>query len=86
MWLLTQRLPKAMEVGGIKACAEIISQLFGDAGERAKALAYRLYTIAEKKGWSQEAYAYNTLVVSWPDIKSVAAQLANITPEQMKLF
>lgn len=86
MWLLTQRLTKAMEVGGIKACAEIISQLFGDAGERAKALAYRLYTIAEKKGWSQEAYAYNTLVVSWPDIKSMAAQLATITPEQMKLF
>mgnify|MGYP004513518403 CR=1 FL=1 len=86
LWLLTQQLTKAMESGGIKACAEIVSQTFGDAGERAKALAYRLYTIAEKKGWSQEAYAYNALVVSWPDIKSVAAELAAITPEQVTLF
>lgn len=86
LWLLTQQLTKAMESGGIKACAEIVSQTFGDAGERAKALAYRLYTIAEKKGWAQEAYAYNALVVSWPDIKSVAAELAAITPEQVTLF
>ena len=86
LWLLTQQLTKAMESGGIKACAEIVSQIFGDAGERAKALAYRLYTIAEKKGWSQEAYAYNALVVSWQDIKSVAAELAAIIPEQVALF
>lgn len=86
MWLLTQQLTRAMETGGVKSCAEIVSQLFGSAGEQAKALAYRLYTIAEKKGWAQEAYAYNALVVSWPDIKSVAAELSAITPEQVTLF
>ena len=86
MWLLTQQLTRAMETGGVKSCAEIVSQFFGSAGEQAKALAYRLYTIAEKKGWAQEAYAYNALVVSWPDIKSMAAELSAITPEQVTLF
>ena len=82
MWLLTQQLTKAMEEGGIKACAEIVNRLFGSLGEQAKSLAYRLYTIAEKKGWAQEAYAYNSLVVSWPDSQTAAAELAAVTPEQ----
>ena len=86
MWLLTQQLTKAMEEGGIKACAEIVNRLFGSLGEQAKSLAYRLYTIAEKKGWAQEAYAYNSLVVSWPDIQTAAAELAAVTPEQVGLF
>jgi putative DNA methylase len=41
--------------------------------ENVKALAYRLYTIAERKGWSSEAYAYNVLVSSWMDIQQGAA-------------
>ena len=86
LWLLTQQLTKAMEEGGIKACAEIVNRLFGSLGEQAKTLAYRLYTIAEKKGWATEAYAYNSLVVSWPDIQSAAAELASVNPEQVVLF
>jgi hypothetical protein len=29
----------------------------------------RLYTISERKGWAEEAQAYNGLVVSCPDIR-----------------
>lgn len=86
MWLLTQQLTHAMETGGITTCAEIVGSLFGDSGEQAKALAYRLFTIAEKKGWAQEAYAYNALVVSWPDVQAKAAEMAAVVPEQMNLF
>jgi len=31
-------------------------------------LAYRLYTICERKGWAEDARAYNDLVTSWPAI------------------
>lgn len=75
IWLLTQQLTRAMETGGIKACAEIVSPMFGSNAEFAKDLAYRLYTIAERKGWAQEAYVYNSLVIAWPDIVSAAADL-----------
>lgn len=86
IWLLTQQLTFAMEEGGIEACAQKVSSLYGSNAERAKDLAYRLYTVAEQKGWTSEAFAYNALVVSWPDIQSKAAELKKLQPEQMDLF
>ena len=86
IWMLTQQLTQAMAAGGIEACAEIVYSMFGSNAERAKDLAYRLYTIAEKKGWVNEAYAYNSLVVAWPDIQTRAAAMKLETPEQITLF
>ena len=86
IWLLTQQLTRAMAKGGVAACAEIIYSMFGSNAENAKDLAYRLYTIAERKNWTEEAYAYNSLVVAWPDIQSKAAELKAIQPEQLNLF
>lgn len=86
IWMLTQQLTQAMAKGGIEACAKILADIFGSNGERAKDLAYRLYTIAERKNWANEAYAYNALVVAWPDIQSRAAALKEAVPEQLDLF
>lgn len=84
-WLLTQQLARAMEKGGVKECAQIVMNIFGSNGENAKALAYRLYTICERKNWAQEGYAYNNLVVAWPDIQSVAAQMQAEKPVQLTM-
>lgn len=84
-WLLTQQLARAMEVGGVKACAAIVLNIFGSNAKEAKALAYRLYTICERKNWAQEGYAYNNLVVAWPDIQSAAAQMQAEIPVQIKM-
>ena len=86
IWLLTQQLTRAMATGGIEACAKIVWGIFGSGAEAAKDLAYRLYTIAERKGWTEEGYAYNALVVAWPDIQSRAAAIKADAPEQMTLF
>jgi putative DNA methylase len=86
VWLLCQQLTRAMEQGGVSACAEIVKDIFGSNGEHAKALAYRLYTIAERKSWAAEAYAYNALVISWPEIQSKAAELQAVKPEQLSIF
>lgn len=86
VWLLTQQLTHAMATGGIEACAKIVWGIFGSGAESAKDLAYRLYTIAERKGWTEEGYAYNALVVAWPDIQSRAAAMKAETPEQITLF
>ena len=85
IWLLTQQLARAMERGGVKECAQVAVELRGSNAENAKALAYRLYTICERKKWAQEGYAYNNLVVAWPDIQSMAAQMQAEMPVQMKL-
>lgn len=85
VWLLTQQLARAMEKGGVKECASIVMNLYGSNAENAKALAYRLYTICERKNWAQEGYAYNNLVVAWPDIQAMAADMAAATPIQLSL-
>ena len=85
VWLLTQQLARAMEKGGVKECASIVMNLYGSNSENAKALAYRLYTICERKNWAQEGYAYNNLVVAWPDIQAMAADMAAATPIQLSL-
>jgi putative DNA methylase len=78
-----------METGkGVQEAAEIISELFGGSAERAKELAYRLFTIAERKGWAQEAFAYNALVIAWPEIQSAVAEVQARAKdvEQITLF
>jgi putative DNA methylase len=83
VWLLTQQLTCAFEKGGVDTCAEIIIKIIGSGAEDARVLAYRLYTIAERKGWTDEAFAYNALVVAWPDIQKRAAELRDTTNEQI---
>lgn len=73
-WLFTQQLTHAMETGGVEACAQMVRD-FNSPAENARVLAYRLYTVAERKGWNAEAYAYNSLVTAWPEIQSRAAQM-----------
>ncbi len=87
-WMITQQLTKAMENGGNQATAAIISTLPTGSVEQAKALAYRLFSIAERKGWAKEAFAYNALVNSWKDVQASAAEIAATShdPKQGILF
>lgn len=86
IWKLAQQLTKKMESGGIEACAKEIAPMLGSNLENAKSLVYRLFAIADKKGWTQEAFAYNSLIISWPDIQRRAAELEQRKPAQSKLF
>jgi len=46
-----------------------------------------LFSICERKGWSGEALAYNSLVIAWPEIDKLAHQApAAKDGEQQKLF
>jgi putative DNA methylase len=76
VWEATQHLAHRLEVRGEEAAAELLRRL-GGLGETARELAYRLYTTCERKGWAQDARAYNALVVAWPEI----ARLVAGTPE-----
>ena len=86
IWLLTQQLTHIMSKDGIMGCAKAIVDMVGTNIENARDLAYRLYDLAEKKKWSEEAYAYNSLVVAWPDIQSSAAEMRRSRPQQQSLF
>lgn len=85
-WLVTQQLTHALEKGGVTACAKLVAGALGGKADGAKALAYRLFTIADKKNWQQEAFVYNSLVTAWPEIQSKAAELAGDASRQDTLF
>ena len=88
IWLLTQQLTRAMETDGVAGAAKIVAGIFTSEPERAKELAYRLFSLAERRGWTGEAYAYNSLVVAWPDVQSRAADVSTAwnNAEQQSLF
>lgn len=86
VWKLCQQLTYRMEKKGVEGCAQAVVRMLGAGAELAKDLAYRLYTVAERKKWAQEAYVYNSLVVAWPEIQSRAAELRASRSEQMEMF
>lgn len=52
----------------------------------ARALAYRLYDICEKKGWAQEAQAYNLLAQEFPHLEQAALAYEGETGEAQVAF
>ena len=84
-WKCTQYLIRALDQGGEAAAARLVNLLGGGPSEDARGLGYRLYAICERKGWAQEAVAYNTLVTSWSYIQS-ATTSSEAAPPQRDLF
>jgi putative DNA methylase len=85
-WEVTQHLIRALEAGGETAAADLLRKL-GGMGEVARDLAYRLYSICERKKWTDEALAYNSLVIAWPELSRLARSVrSEPTAKQTELF
>ncbi|MEI7636572.1 MAG: DUF1156 domain-containing protein [Syntrophus sp. (in: bacteria)] len=74
VWEGVHHLIRALEVGGEGAAAALVAKL-GAKAEIARELAYRLYTLCERKKRAMEALSYNGLVQSWPEIIRLAGQV-----------
>ena len=84
-WESAQHLTRSLTAergGGVAEAARLVLGMGAERAEKARALAYRLYALAERKRWAEEAHAYNILVTSWPQIRTESARLAVRTPEQ----
>lgn len=75
-WECAQHLIRALEAeaGGTEAAARLLAVMRDDDAEAARALAYRLYDICERKGWAQEAQAYNLLAEEFPHLERLKAE------------
>jgi len=76
VWEVMQRMIHAQDKKGDTASGDIL-RCGGEKAAIARDLAYRLYTVCERKGWSLEAQAYNSLVVSWSEISRLANREAS---------
>jgi len=84
-WEIVHHLIRALASGGEGAAAELVAKL-GSQAEVARELAYRLYTLCERKKRAPEALAYNGLVQSWPEIARLARETPQATPVQTNLL
>ena len=88
-WECVQHLVRAMTAetgGGVTEAARLVNSMGPVRSENARTLAYRLFTMSERKGWTEEALAYNILVTSWRQIQTEAAKLAVGSPVQSELL
>jgi len=83
-WEMVHHLIRVLEAGGEGTAAELAGKL-GTKAEIARELAYRLYTLCERKKRAQEALSYNALVQSWPEITRLAREGSKPRPEQPPL-
>jgi putative DNA methylase len=87
VWEATQYLIKRLEEEGEEAAANLFKKI-GPTAEQARNLAYRLFTICERRNWAEEARAYNGLVIAWPELEKLASseQEASDPPQQTSMF
>lgn len=84
-WEVVHQLIRSLEAGGEGTAADLVAKL-GSKAEVARELAYRLYTICERKKRASEALSYNGLVQSWPEITRLAREGDKARAEQTGLF
>ncbi len=73
VWEAAHHLIRILESEGIGAAGRFLAAaLRRQEGavdpDLVKELAFLLYSIAEKNGWTKDALSFNTLATSWPDI------------------
>ena len=83
-WEIVHHLIRVLASGGEGVAGELVAKL-GAKAEIARELAYRLYTLCERKKRAAEALAYNGLVQSWPEIVRLARE-APPAPSAPDLF
>ena len=65
--------------------ARLVLGMGAERADKARALAHRLYSLVERKRWTDETHAYNILDTSWPQIRTEGARLAAGVPEQTSI-
>lgn len=83
VWEMVHHLIRRLETGEETAAA-LLGQLGGRA-DAARDLAYRLYSICERKKRATEAMAYNGLVQSWPELAKLSAEPNRKAPRQQEI-
>lgn len=84
VWEILHHMVRRLSSDGESGAGEILVKV-NQYAETVRTLAYRLYTICERKGWAQDAGQYNSLVIAWEAIES-AAQSMGYSGSQISLF
>jgi putative DNA methylase len=84
VWEALHQLIRIFKQDGESGAGKVLA-VVQSKSEAVRQLAYRLYTLCERKGFAEDARAYNELVSSWSAIESASVQEPKRN-EQLKLF
>lgn len=72
VWEALHQLIRALNKDGETTAGSLLARM-PERADPMRALAYRLYTLCERKGWAEDARAYNELVAAWTSIEQASA-------------
>ena len=81
VWEGLHQMIRALNQESEAAAGKLLAHMAAQT-EAIRSLAYRLYTLCERKGWAEDARAYNELITSWPAVEQT---MQNATPHQTQL-
>src|SRR5207247_3498147 len=71
VWEALHHLIRALQSGGESVSGALLAKM-PTRTESIRQLAYRLYTLCERKGWAEDARAYNELITSWQAVEATS--------------
>lgn len=77
VWEALHQMSRALQAQGEAAAGELLAHM-PERAEPIRSLAYRLYTLCERKGWADEARGYNELITSWIGIEAASHEVGHI--------
>jgi putative DNA methylase len=77
VWQALHQLIRSLNTHGEQAAAALLARMPAVSGP-VRTLAYRLYTLCERKGLAEDARAYNELIGAWAAIELAAIEIGPI--------
>jgi putative DNA methylase len=84
VWQALQELIRSLNTHGEQAAGALLARMPSVSGP-VRTLAYRMYTLCERKGLTEDARAYNELIGAWAAIELAAIEIGPIET-QAELF
>jgi putative DNA methylase len=81
IWEALHQMIRTLQQQSAADAGALLAQM-PSRGEPMRQLAYRLYTLCERKGWAEDARAYNELITSWSAIEEASHQSGHVGRQQ----
>ena len=77
VWEALHQMIRMLHTQGESAAGSLLARM-PERAEPIRSLAYRLYTLCERKGWAEEARGYNELITSWLGIEAASHEAGHL--------
>jgi len=77
VWEALHQMIRSLQTQGEATAGALLARM-PERAEPIRNLAYRLYTLCERKGWADEARSYNELITSWLGIEAASHEVGHL--------